>query len=114
MLLFVHSHGLANRDTVVSRVEDDASKLNRLSDRRLQRRKRSSSKTVGVINDASPYRVSKEFNRKISRSVDNNDALRFFLWGPETRQLLTVKEEKDLFKKIQVCRYVQQHIMREY
>lgn len=46
-------------------------------------------------------RSAAEINKKINRSLDSNDPLRSFLWGPETKQLLTVKEEKDLFVQIQ-------------
>lgn len=48
-------------------------------------------------------RSAAEINKKINRSLDSNDPLRSFLWGPETKQLLTVKEEKDLFIQIQAC-----------
>lgn len=39
--------------------------------------------------------------KKIDKGLDSNDPLRLFFWGPETKQLLTVKEEKDLFVQIQ-------------
>lgn len=91
---------------VLTRREEEAEKSRWLLDRRSRRRRRSN-KTTAVISDASPYAIptdiSRNISKKISRGVDTNDALRFFLWGPETRQLLTVKEEKELFKKIQVC-----------
>ncbi|CAA6667533.1 unnamed protein product [Spirodela intermedia] len=85
---------------VLTRREDEAEKSKWLLDRRSRRRRRSN-KTSAVISDASPYVIPTDVSRKMSRGVDTNDALRFFLWGPETRQLLTVKEEKELFKKIQ-------------
>lgn len=43
-----------------------------------------------------------EVQRKINEGRDPNDPLRLFLWGPETRKLLTVKEESDLILQIQV------------
>ncbi|WOL10694.1 RNA polymerase sigma factor sigF, chloroplastic [Canna indica] len=39
--------------------------------------------------------------KKIDRGHDPNDPLRLFLLGPETKQLLTVKEEKELFAHTQ-------------
>ncbi|KAK9290197.1 hypothetical protein L1049_008363 [Liquidambar formosana] len=39
--------------------------------------------------------------RKLSEGFDPNDPLRLFLWGPETKQLLTVKEESELIIQIQ-------------
>lgn len=47
--------------------------------------------------------TSMDINKKTDKGLDQNDPLRLFLWGPETKQLLTVKEEKDLFVQIQVC-----------
>ncbi|XP_016467962.2 RNA polymerase sigma factor sigF, chloroplastic isoform X1 [Nicotiana tabacum] len=42
-----------------------------------------------------------DVRRRVNESIDLNDPLRMFLWGPETRQLLTVKEESELIVKIQ-------------
>ncbi|KAI3447576.1 hypothetical protein Pfo_004241 [Paulownia fortunei] len=42
-----------------------------------------------------------ESQRKSDEGFDQNDPLRFFLWGPETRQLLTAKEEFELIVEIQ-------------
>lgn len=41
--------------------------------------------------------------KKLSEGFDPNDPLRLFLWGPETRQLLTAEEESALVAQIQVC-----------
>lgn len=43
-----------------------------------------------------------DVKRKISEGFDPNDPLRLFLWGPETRQLLTFEEESDLIAQVQV------------
>lgn len=40
--------------------------------------------------------------RKRSQDYDPNEALRLFLWGPETTQLLTTKEESEVMVQIQV------------
>ncbi|XP_039160825.1 RNA polymerase sigma factor sigF, chloroplastic isoform X4 [Eucalyptus grandis] len=39
--------------------------------------------------------------RKANEGFDPNDPIRMFLWGPETKQLLTFKEESELILKIQ-------------
>ncbi|XP_078442306.1 RNApolymerase sigma-subunit F [Wolffia australiana] len=91
------SQGLNDRDTVLSKAGDGASR--RLLERRSRRRRRSPSSNTATV--STPLAISAEISRKMSRGADTNDALRFFLWAPETRQLLTVKEEKELFKKIQ-------------
>lgn len=40
--------------------------------------------------------------KKLSEGFDRNDPLRLFLWGPETRKLLTAEEEFELIAQIQV------------
>ncbi|XP_059646852.1 RNA polymerase sigma factor sigF, chloroplastic [Cornus florida] len=42
-----------------------------------------------------------DLKRKMSEAFDPNDPLRLFLWGPETKQLLTAKEESELIVQIQ-------------
>lgn len=39
---------------------------------------------------------------KIREGFDSNDPLRLFLGSPETKQLLTVKEESELIAQVQV------------
>ncbi|KDO48075.1 hypothetical protein CISIN_1g008352mg [Citrus sinensis] len=39
--------------------------------------------------------------KKLSEGFDRNDPLRLFLWGPETRKLLTADEEFELIAQIQ-------------
>ncbi|XP_023640687.1 RNA polymerase sigma factor sigF, chloroplastic isoform X2 [Capsella rubella] len=39
--------------------------------------------------------------KKFKQGVDTDDALQLFLWGPETKQLLTAKEEAELISHIQ-------------
>lgn len=39
--------------------------------------------------------------RRTSEGYDPNDPLQLFLWGPETKQLLTIQEENELIKEIQ-------------
>lgn len=40
--------------------------------------------------------------RRSGEGYDPNDPLRLFLWGPEAKQLLTVKQENELIGEIQV------------
>ncbi|XP_021289358.1 RNA polymerase sigma factor sigF, chloroplastic [Herrania umbratica] len=42
-----------------------------------------------------------DVRRKLSKGFDPNDSLRLFLWGPETKQLLTAKEESELSNQVQ-------------
>ncbi|KAK8497079.1 hypothetical protein V6N13_026486 [Hibiscus sabdariffa] len=43
----------------------------------------------------------KDVRRKLRESSDPNDPLRLFLWGPETKQLLTAEEESELIIQVQ-------------
>ncbi|KAL9676471.1 hypothetical protein QQ045_004685 [Rhodiola kirilowii] len=61
-----------------------------------------------------------DVKRKISDGFDQSDPLRLFLSGPETKQLLTAKEESDLISQIQVLarledvkHRLQSHLTRE-
>ncbi|KAG8376576.1 hypothetical protein BUALT_Bualt09G0077800 [Buddleja alternifolia] len=47
------------------------------------------------------HRKKPETRRKFDQGYDPNDPLRLFLWGPETTQLLTAKEESELITNIQ-------------
>ncbi|CAN4117091.1 unnamed protein product [Withania somnifera] len=49
-----------------------------------------------------------DVRRRVNQSIDLNDPLRMFLWGPETKQLLTVKEESELIVKIQIYMKLQE------
>ncbi|KAJ8532831.1 hypothetical protein K7X08_015720 [Anisodus acutangulus] len=49
-----------------------------------------------------------DVRRRVNESIDLNDPLRMFLWGPETKQLLTVKEESELIVKIQCSMKLQE------
>lgn len=71
----------------------------RLLERKSKNRRVSKSK---VLNNETyrSQRVNKR--RKLKEDFDPDDALRLFLWGPETRQLLTPKEESELIVRIQV------------
>ncbi|KAL2933199.1 RNA polymerase sigma factor sigF chloroplastic [Bienertia sinuspersici] len=71
------------------------------SSRRLERRnkKRKGSRPRVVHEMASTEK--KADSRRSSEGYDPNDPLRLFLWGPETKQLLTIQEENKLIRDIQ-------------
>ncbi|XP_072957868.1 RNA polymerase sigma factor sigF, chloroplastic [Typha angustifolia] len=71
----------------------------RISERRPKKRKVSKN-LDNFIYDV-PSLKNTNMSKKIDKSIDLNDPLRLFLWGPETKQLLTIKEEKELFVQIQ-------------
>uniref|UniRef100_A0A7N0VJS9 RNA polymerase sigma factor n=2 Tax=Kalanchoe fedtschenkoi TaxID=63787 RepID=A0A7N0VJS9_KALFE len=61
-----------------------------------------------------------DVKRKMNEGFDHSDPLRLFLWGPETKKLLTAKEESDLISQIQdlarledVKQRLQSHLKRE-
>jgi len=69
----------------------------RLPERRLKKRR--SPKPVIAHRTDSSERVK---SRMSSKGFDPNDPLRLFLLGPETKQLLTVQEENELIREVQV------------
>lgn len=71
----------------------------RLLERRSKKRK-VSKKLDHVVCDISSA-VLPDITKKIEKGLNTDDPFRLFLWGPETKQLLTVKEEKVLFLRIQ-------------
>ncbi|KAH7553563.1 hypothetical protein JRO89_XS12G0027100 [Xanthoceras sorbifolium] len=70
----------------------------RLLERRSKKRRASESKVM--VHETYSSRKA-EVRKKLNEGFDPNSALRLFLSGPETRQLLTVKEECELVAKIQ-------------
>lgn len=71
----------------------------RLLERRSRKRK-VPKKPDYVVSEVSSAMIA-ELNKKIEKGLNTDDPFRLFLWGPETKQLLTVAEEKDLFLHIQ-------------
>ncbi|XVF76414.1 hypothetical protein PTKIN_Ptkin13bG0264300 [Pterospermum kingtungense] len=71
------------------------------STRRLERRskRRRVQPKVMICETYSSRRTN--VRRKMRESFDPNDPLRLFLWGPETKQLLTAKEESELIIQVQ-------------
>lgn len=66
-----------------------------------QSKKRRSSKPQVMVSETCRPRKS-DTQRKLNEGFNPHDPLRLFLWGPETRQLLTVKEESECIVQIQV------------
>lgn len=78
-------------------------KSKRLLERRSKKRK--ASKSPSSIGYEVASLKSIDISKKIDKRLDSNDPLKLFLRGPETKQLLTLKEEKDLIIQIQACFY---------
>lgn len=77
----------------------------RLLERRSKQRKVPKSK----VKDDETYLATKDealerirVEKTINEEFDQNDPLRMFLWGPETKQLLTLEQESQLISQIQV------------
>uniref|UniRef100_A0A803N4T9 RNA polymerase sigma-70 domain-containing protein n=1 Tax=Chenopodium quinoa TaxID=63459 RepID=A0A803N4T9_CHEQI len=69
----------------------------RLLERRNKKRKSSRPRVIHEIG-----RPEKKADpKRSSEGYDPNDPLRLFLWGPETKQLLTIQQENDLIAEIQ-------------
>lgn len=66
-------------------------------------RNRRAPKPNGLDNESSYIPQKVNAKKKMRQGFDNDDALQLFLWGPETKQLLTAKEEAELITHIQVC-----------
>lgn len=109
------SSGFGSRSLVPE--EDKTVRSTRLLERRSKKRR--GPKSEVMINEAYISR-NVDVKRKINEGFDPNDPLRLFLWGPETKQLLTFKEEseliaqvQDLIKLEQVKSRLQSHFGRE-
>ncbi|URD82943.1 RNA polymerase sigma factor [Musa troglodytarum] len=89
----------SNDDTFFK--EETTVRSRKLLERRSKKRKVSRNPNNFVHHGASSMTINR--SKKIDKSLDSNDPLRLFLSGPETKQLLTVKEEKNLFAKIEAC-----------
>ncbi|EYU34473.1 hypothetical protein ABFS82_10G094400 [Erythranthe guttata] len=71
------------------------------SKRRLERQAKRRAPKPQLEDQEMNHRRKLEPHKKSSEGYDPNDPLRLFLWGPETTQLLSAKEEADLIAKIQ-------------
>lgn len=78
-------------------LEEKTVRSTRLLERRSKKRR---NPKVAVHENHGSRRA--EVQRKINEGYDPKDPLRLFLWGPETRKLLTAKEESELIVQIQV------------
>ncbi|KAJ8510743.1 hypothetical protein OPV22_001177 [Ensete ventricosum] len=79
--------------------EETTVRSRKLLERQSKKRKVSKNPNNFVHHGFSSMTINR--SKKIDKRLDSKDPLRLFLWGPETKQLLTVKEEKDLFVKIE-------------
>ncbi|XP_050380683.1 RNA polymerase sigma factor sigF, chloroplastic isoform X2 [Argentina anserina] len=81
--------------------QEETVRATRLLERRRKRlKKRNLLNSKDPVHETSSSRSS-DVRRKYSEGLNSNDPLRLFLWGPETRQLLTLKEETELIAKVQ-------------
>ncbi|CAH8387172.1 unnamed protein product [Eruca vesicaria subsp. sativa] len=64
-------------------------------------RNRRAPKLNGSDNESGYVPQKSNAKKKMRQGFDNDDALQLFLWGPETKQLLTAKEEAELITHIQ-------------
>ncbi|XP_062003334.1 RNA polymerase sigma factor sigF, chloroplastic isoform X1 [Rosa rugosa] len=81
--------------------EEETVRSTRLLERRRKRLKKRSLLNTKVPNHETSSFRSSDVRRKSSEGINPNDPLRLFLWGPETRQLLTLKEETELIARVQ-------------
>lgn len=83
-------------------IEEEATvRSKRLLERRSKKRTMPKNPKA-VIHKVSGRRRTKDRDKEMNnKDFDPNDPLRLFLWGPETRQLLTAEEEYDLSVQIQ-------------
>lgn len=72
------------------------------STRFLERRSKKRRVSKPQVTDHETYNSRKaSVKKKLSEGFDLDDPLRLFLWGPETRKLLTAEEEFELIAQIQ-------------
>lgn len=72
------------------------------STRFLERRSKKRKVSKPKVTNHETYNSRKaSVKKKLSEGFDRNDPLRLFLWGPETRKLLTADEEFELIAQIQ-------------
>ncbi|KAK9920942.1 hypothetical protein M0R45_029478 [Rubus argutus] len=76
--------------------EEETVRSTRLLERRRKRLEKRNLLNSKILNHETSSSTSSDVRRKNSEGFNPNDPLRLFLWGPETRQLLTLKEETEL------------------
>lgn len=77
----------------------------RLLERQSKKRKKSKAKGLdeeSYLSKKAEVKGRLNIERKINEGFDQNDPLRLFLLGPETKQLLTLEEESQLILELQV------------
>lgn len=77
----------------------------RLLERQSKKRKKSKANFLdeeSYLSKKAEVKGRLNVEKKINEGFDQNDPLRLFLWGPETKQLLTLEEESQLILQLQV------------
>lgn len=82
--------------------EEETVRSTQLLERRRKRLEKRNLLNSKILNHETSSSTSSDVRRKNSEGFNPNDPLRLFLWGPETRQLLTLKEETELIARVQV------------
>ncbi|XP_039138442.1 RNA polymerase sigma factor sigF, chloroplastic [Dioscorea cayenensis subsp. rotundata] len=94
--------GLDVEDSIIGKeilIDEPTIRSKRRLERRLKKRKASKKPSDDVYKVASSMAMN--ISKKLHKNHNQNDPLGLFLGLPETKQLLTVKEEKVLFAQIQ-------------
>jgi len=90
---------------------DSSPKRNKIvrSTRIIERRSKQRKASKSILLDEESYLDRKSYvqrklrlEKKLNEGFDQNDPLRMFLSGPESRQLLTREEESELITQLQV------------
>lgn len=87
---------LSSRSKDISTTQPKRVMSTRILERRAKKRRSTKPKLINKIGSS-----EKAESRRSNEGLDPNDPLRMFLWGPETRQLLTIQEENELIREIQ-------------
>ncbi|CAN8284958.1 unnamed protein product [Cochlearia groenlandica] len=92
---------LSTSSSITLPEEGNIVRSKRMLERRGKNRRATKPNDDGV--DTKECYVTQKVNskKKYKQGIDNDDALQLFLWGPETKQLLTAKEEAELISHIQ-------------
>lgn len=102
--LFFLFASLDVEDSIIGKeilIDEPTIRSKRRLERRLKKRKASKKPSDDVYKVASSMAMN--ISKKLHKNHNQNDPLGLFLGLPETKQLLTVKEEKVLFAQIQAC-----------
>ncbi|CAO2824276.1 unnamed protein product [Amaranthus hypochondriacus] len=87
---------LSSRSSKSLKAAPKTVRSSRLLERRAKKRRSSKPRVIHEMGSS-----EKTESRRLNEGYDPNDPLRLFLWGPETKQLLTIQQENELIRDIQ-------------